>query len=226
MSAMMLILMETGAFAAQLSEPVMVDSDVRSSHWATIFTNAVDLAWDWNTNATSAQLKIVGMNEAVTMDFNVGTSNYLWQTFASDVPSAEDVYDLTLTFYKNVNVTVGALTSRLVLVRGAFGATAVNPAANGVAWSRVKENVVIPYNADWNPTSATNAATARLVIAKTGGLPQTNALTDIAGYYGWKIRNRGWGYGTFDLLLTFPETAVEWSAELMRPMDGTLVKVQ
>lgn len=101
---------------ALLSEPVLMDATGREHHWVTVFTNAVDLVWDWGTNASKARLDITGMDGTTfTTSFTKSTSNYLWRAFASDVPAAEDVYDLTLTFSTDGNEVVGALTSRLGL---------------------------------------------------------------------------------------------------------------
>jgi len=208
--------------SAGLSVPVRVDSDLRSAHWTTVFTNAVALAWDWNTNASRARLDIIGMGGTFTTNFTEVTSNYLWRIFATDVPEAEDVYDLTLTFYTNGNLIAESRTSRLAVVTGAFGAAAVDAVDAGRTWQKVKKDVVIPYNAAFSE-AATNALSAQLVIAKEGGAVETNAFPGVAGFYGWKIRNNGWGYGTFDLELTFLGTTNKWTAELTRPLDGTAV---
>jgi len=208
------------------SLPVLVDSDLRGAHWATAFTNSVDLSWEWGTNAAKARLDIKGMDGTTfTTNFTRTVSNYLWRVFASDVPAAEDVYDLTLTFSTDANAVVGALTSRLAVVTGAFGAAAINAVSNSPAWTKVKENVVIPYDASFSGT-ATNALSTQLVIAKDHGAVQTNMFSDVAGFYGWKIRRSNWGYGTFDLTLTFPGMTNEWTAELTRQTDGMIFGVR
>lgn len=221
-------LLLTGAEAfATPSGQVLVDGDLRSAHWTTVFTNAVPLAWEWSTNATYATLDIVGMNGAITTNlYKNATSNWLWPAFAPGVPAAEDVYDLTLTFYTDSDVIAGALTSRLAVVTGAFGAAEVNAVSNSPAWTKVKDNAVIPYDAAFS-AAATNAVSAQLVIAKQGGATQTETSPDIAGYFGWKVRNSGWGSGTFDLSLTFPPSgAAALTAELTRSTDGTRVRVR
>lgn len=214
----------TAAFATD-SAPVLVDAAYRNKHWTTVYTNTVPLTWDWNTNAASATLVISGMGGVLSTNFATITSKYLWQAFATSVPSAEDVYDLTLTFYSGGSAVVGALTSRLAVVTGAFGQTTVNPVAGSSAWAKVRNNVVIPYDATWQ-IAATNATTAQFVIAKVSGAAQTNAFENVAGYTGWKLVHSGWGYGTFDLSLTFPGTAGQLTATLMRPMDGTMIRMQ
>jgi hypothetical protein len=220
------LLTATGAatFAAD-SVPVLVDSDLRSAHWTTAFTNVLPLACGWNTNASSARLDIAGMGGTFTTNVTGGASNILWRAFVSDVPSSEDVYTLTLTVYTNGNGIAEVVTSRLAVVKGAFGATAVNAVSNSPAWSKVRSDTVIPYDASW-ADGATNAASSKLVIAKVGGAVQTNAFAGVAGYAGWKIRNSGWGYGTFDLTLSFIGATNVWTAELIRPMDGTAVSVR
>ncbi|MDD4103228.1 MAG: hypothetical protein PHU80_11445, partial [Kiritimatiellae bacterium] len=188
--------------------------------WSTVFTNEVPLKWNWNTAATHAKLEIVGMNGEVTTNFTTAVSNWVWQAFVSSVPAAEDVYDLTLTFYNGNETVVGAQTSRLAVVKGAFGMASVDPGSSDQKWTRIRENSAIPYDAGWAESTAA-ATNSRVVIAKVGGAVQTNALADASGYFGWKLRNSGWGYGAFSLALTFPGTEGEWDAELMRPMDGT-----
>ena len=211
-----------GTVGASVSDPVLVDGDWRSAHWGTVFTNSVRLSWDWETVCDHAKLEIEGMGGAFTTNFTSVTSNYLWRAFETAVPASEDVYTLTLTFYTNATDVSEAQTSRLAVVTGAFGAAAVNAVPNSPAWSKVKGNVVIPYDADFSE-AATNAANARLVIAKVGGAVQTNTFADTVGYFGWKVRNSGWGYGTFDLALTFPETEGEWDATLVCVPDGTMI---
>ena len=215
----------TAAGAASTS--IMVNtSPSYGRHWMTVFTNTVDLSWDWSTNAAKARLDIQGMDGTTfTTNFTKAVSNYLWRVFPSDAPAAEDVYDLTLTFSTDASVVVGSLTSRLAVVAGAFGAAAVNTVSNSPVWSKVKANVVIPYDASFSGT-VTNAVSTQLVIANEAGKAQTNAFADLSGYYGWKIKNGGWGYGTFDLTLTFPGATNMWTAELTRPLDGMMFKMR
>ena len=214
-----------GTFA-ETTGPILVDSDLRSTHWATAFTNEIDLVWDWGANASKARLDITGMDGTTyTTDFTKTVSNYLWQVFTSDVPAAEDVYDLTLTLSADGGETVGALTSRLAVVNGAFGATTVNAVSNSPAWKKIRENVLVPYDAAYSDT-ATNALSTQLVIAKRGGAVQTNDFADLAGYYGWKIRRSDWGYGTFDLALTFSGMTNVWTAELVRQREGMMIEMR
>jgi len=209
----------TSVFAT-LSDAVFVDATCRAKHWETVFTNEVPLRWNWATNAESATLGIVGMNGSFSTNVTTEVSNVVWQAFSSATPSAEDVYDLTLTFFNGSRAVIGVQTARLAVVIGAFGGTAVNAVAAGTAWSTVKDNAVLPYDALWS-SSGTNATCAQVMIAKIGGVSQTNAFSDTAGYYGWKIRRGGWGYGTFDLKLTFAGMTNVWTAELTRLLDGT-----
>jgi hypothetical protein len=208
------------------SDPVCVNTSLdQNRRWVAVFTNEVPLRWAWCANAANAKLEIVGMNTVFATNFTGVTSNVLWRAFSANTPSAEDVYDLTLTFYGSGDTVVGALTSRLAVVKGAFGKTAVDPDPNSKTWDKVKENVAVPYDAGWAEATA-GAANSRLVIAKVGGAVQTNALADVGGYYGWKLKNSGWGYGTFNLALTFPGMVGEWDAALTRPMDGTMIRMQ
>ena len=193
--------------------------------WSTVFTNEVPLKWNWNAAATHAELEIAGMNGGVTTNFTTAVSNWVWQAFASGVPAAEDVYDLTLTFYNAGEVVVGVQTSRLAVVKGAFGEASVDPGPSDRKWTSIRENSAIPYDAGWAESTAA-ATNSRLVIAKVGGSTKTNALADASGYYGWKIKRSDWGYGTFRLALTFPGTEGEWDAALTRPVDGTTIGIR
>jgi hypothetical protein len=219
------VMMGAGTTGAT-SAPIQVDtSPGLSRHWRTVFTNEVALRWDWNAAAAYAELKIEGMNGSFTSNFTEVTSNCLWRAFASRSPSSEDVYDLTLTFYGSGNTAVGALTSRLAVVTGAFGPTAVTPNPAVRSWTAVRDNVVIPYDAGWTAATA-DAARSQLVIDKSGGTTKTCALPDAGGYFGWKIKRSDWGYGTFSLTLTFPGTEGEWDATVRRLADGTMIWVQ
>ncbi len=164
---------------ADLSSPIVVDSDMRSSHWATVFTNAVPLTWQWPSESTQAKLEIVGMNCSFETNLTSAVSNMSWQAFASDTPAVEDVYRLTLTFYTNGTQAAEVMTARLAVVKGAFGGTSVDAVANSAAWAKVKENVVVPYDAAW--TLSTNAVSSQIVVAKTSGPVQTNVFDDVSG---------------------------------------------
>ncbi len=212
--------------AGATSASVVVDtSPIHNRRWTTIHTNEVPLQWDWTAAADRARLEITGMNGTVATNFATVTSNWLWRAFSSDVPSAEDVYDLRLTFYGGGDAVVGALTSRLAVVTGAFGAAAVDPGPSDRKWTRLRSSAVIPYDACWTEATA-DAAASRLVIAKTGGATQTNTLSDAGGYFGWKVRQNNRGYGTFDLSLSFLDMEGEWTAELTWPQDGFMIKLQ
>ena len=213
--------------AGAVSEPVLVDLSPHydNGHWTTVYTNEVPLQWDWPATAVSAKLSIDGMNESFLTDFTEVTSNWLWQVFSSDVPSTEDTYALTLTFYGSGETIVGALTSRLSVVTGAFGETPVDPGPSNTKWSKVRENVVLPYDAGWMESTA-GAAAGQLVVTKIDGAVQTNALVDTGGYFGWKLRPSDWGYGTFALALTFPSKEGVWDATLMRLADGSLITIK
>jgi hypothetical protein len=219
------VMMGAGTTGAT-SVPIQIETSPGfSRHWHTVFTNEVGLKWDWFASATRAELEINGMNGSFATNFALVTSNYLWRAFAPRAPSTEDVYDLRLTFYNGSQVVGDVLTSRLAVVTGAFGKAMVNPGPSDRKWTMVRENSVIPYDASW-VAATVDAADSRLVIAKVGGATQTNAFTDAAGYYGWKLMNSGWGYGTFNLALTFPGMVGEWDATVTRPMDGTLIRMQ
>ncbi len=206
------------------SVPAVIDGDLRGSRWSTVFTNAVPLTWDWNDAATRVELNIHGMTATWATNFTAGTTHYLWRPFTSEVPMVEDVYTATLTLFTDEIHAAEAFTSRLAVVTGAFGETSVNAVSNSLAWGKVRTDAVVPYDAAF---AATNAASAQLVIAKVGGVTRTSSFADAAGYFGWKIKNSGWGYGVFDLALTFSGRSADiLTAELTRPLDGTMIKMR
>ena len=223
------VIMAAGLFGtevwAERSPAILVDATSRYRHWETVYTNAVPLSWDWNTNAVRASLTVVGMNGTSVTNFASGISNGVWRIFPTDAPSDEDICDVTLTLYNGADAVVGVLTSRLAVVAGAFRSATLNAVGDSSDWSRVRKNVVLPYDAAWSD-AGTNAVSSRLAITKRDGAVQTNAVADVAGYVGWKLRNGGWGYGTFDLSLTFVGLTNEWTATLIRPLDGTMIRMQ
>jgi len=82
---------------------------------------------------------------------------------------------------------------------------------------------VLPYDGLWN-TATVAATVSQLVIAKEGGMTQTNSLADASGYLGWKLGQSEWGIGTFNLALTFPGTVTDpWTATLTRLPAGTVI---
>jgi hypothetical protein len=158
-------------------------------------------------------------------NLTAAVSNVLWRVCEPGAQPVEEVYDLTLTFLGTDETVVGALTSRLTVVEGAFGTVPVSTDLTEDRWRKIRENAVIPYDAVWE-TDTAGAATGRLVIAR-GALSHTVALPYPAGYFGWNVRGGGWGYGVFDLTLDFPETATNtWKAVLTRDPDGTLIRMQ
>jgi ferric-dicitrate binding protein FerR (iron transport regulator) len=219
------VMMGAGTSGAT-SAPIQIDTSPGFSwHWRTVFTNDVFLKWNWNTAATHAELAIAGMNGSFTTNFTSATSNYQWKIFTTSLPSAEEVHELRVTFYSGSDVVVGALTSRLAVVTSAFGRTAIIPTPAARGWATVRDNVVIPYDAGWAAATA-DATHSQLVIAKASGMTQTNVLSDAAGYYGWKLKHSDWGFGTFNLALTFPGAEGEWDATVTRVPDGTMIRVR
>ena len=209
-----------------VSDPVSVNfSPHQNRHWTTVLTNEVPLKWNWLPTADHAELKVVGMRGEFTTNFLANTSNYVWRAFTGSVPEREDAYTLTLRFYNGNDVLVGAMTAQLAVVTGAFGKAVVDPGPAEKNWSTVRNNVVIPYDSTWAAATA-DAANSRIVIAKVGGTSQTNALADVAGYYGWKLKHGDLGYGTFNLALTFPGYEGEWGANVDYVPNGTLIGIR
>ncbi len=212
------------AYAA-LSEPVVVDCGYRNTHWCTLHTNEVALSWQWPSGAESASLQVSGMNTAFVTNFNADTSSYVWRVFSAGQAVVEEAFELVLTHYYPGGAVAAAMTSRVAVVEGAFGGARVRPSADSLAWSRVRKDTVLAYDASW-ANNAEQASSARLVIDKAGGPSQTNAFEGVCGYYGWKLVGSGWGYGVFSLLVQFPETEGQLAAELTRLPDGTMVLAQ
>mgnify|MGYP001160574578 CR=1 FL=1 len=206
------------------SDPVLVDATSGSKHWETVFTNSLQLWWTWPTDAVQAELTIMGMTGTLTTNFIQNVSDYVWCAFGTDVPSSEDVYDLTLDFFNNGDVLIEAWTGRLVVVAGAFNGTAVDAVEASRGWQRVNATAGVPYDAAWTTTS--NAVCPQILIAKDDGTVQTNVFGNVSGYHGWRLKGCGWGYGTFDLTLSFANVTNVWTAEVKRLQDGTAVNIR
>jgi hypothetical protein len=217
-------LLTTGMSGAT-SAPIQVDTaPYNNRHWMTVFTNEVPLDWTWPATATEAELAVNGMNTSFTTNLTTTVSNCVWRPFTGAMPQAEDVCDLTLTFRNSESVVVGVLTSRLAVIKAAFGPTSVDTASPEKNWTTIKDTVVLPYDARWTAATA-DAKVSQLVIQKQGGSLQTNSLADASGYVGWKLKNSAWGFGTFSLALTFPGTVEQgWPATLKRLPDGTMIR--
>lgn len=218
-------IMVTGMRASASSTPIRVDTAISlQRHWSTVFTNEVPLRWVWPAGATSVDLGIVGLTTTFTTNMTTSTSNYVWKAFTGAVPLADDLYTLTLTF-KNGEATVNVQTAQLAVVKAAFGPTAVSTDYTETKlWTKAKSTMVIPYDATW--TAATvGAAVSQLKITREGMSEDTYPLA-ASGYHGWNIEKGGWGFGTFNLALTFPGIAgAQWDASLVRTPMGTMIRV-
>ena len=208
------------------AEPVTADLVTTSDSWMwrTLFTNTVPLRWEWPNGATTAQLAISGMNGATqTVSFTAPDSNYTWTAFSTVLPSREEVYQLRLTFYESSAVSE-AYTSQLAVVAAAFGPTAVKVDPASRAWSKVRDAAIIPYSAAWED----NAATATNVLLTLVGPLKSGEVrfSDRLGYYGLQLSDTGWGFGEFDLKLSFLGTAVNLNATLFRSPEGSVISLE
>ncbi|MDD4019355.1 MAG: hypothetical protein PHV28_15600 [Kiritimatiellae bacterium] len=225
MAAGVLSCVETGS--ALSSVPICVNTSVRQNRqWMTVTTPEIPLRWDWQAGCVVATLEIAGMNSHFVTNFNTETASFLWRPFAESAPDDEDIFDLRVTFLGNDEVVLGALTSRVVITKGAFREATVIGCETDPLWGRVKENTLIPYDAAWLPESEVSAQTPQLTISKDGGATHFYTFQDTGGYHGWKLRNSLYGYGVFSLSLTFPETEVSWQAIVERIMDGAVISIR
>lgn len=220
--------MATGVFGSASSEPISVNTSLMENRlWETVFTNEVDVAWHWeHPDAVNAELSISGMGgEVLATNVSRSVSNVLWRAFEKATPAVEDVYELRLTFLGANETVLGALTSRLAVVKGAFGMGTVDANPVSASWAKVKDNVVLAYDKGWMATTA-NATTSQLTIAKINGISQINVLEGTSGYYGWKLKKSDWGYGKFNLTLSFPGEQGEWNETVNYIALGTLIGIR
>ena len=206
-----------------VSDSVSINTSYRENrYWEAISTNEVEIGWRWLTNATSAQLTITGMDGSVLATNVVpSVSNILWRAFATPQPSTENVYELSLVFHGANDVIVGAQTSHVAVVKGAFGTVSVDPDSASKTWGFVKENVVIPYDGRWTNLT-TGASTTQLVIENVAAGTKTYSLDGGDGYWGWRIS----GAGAYNLSLNFAALPAVWTAQLFRFNPGTIVIVR
>lgn len=208
------------------AEPATADlvTTADSWMWRTLFTNTVPLTWNWPNGATTAQLVISGMNSATqTVAFTAPESNYTWTAFSTALPSREEVYQLRLTFYEASAVSE-AYTSQLAVVAAAFGPTPVKADTASRDWRKVRDAAVIPYSAAWEE----NAAAATNVLLTVAGPDKSGEarFSDRLGYYGLQLSSSGWGFGAFDLTLSFLGTAVNLNATLFRSPEGSVISLE
>ncbi len=94
---------------------------------------------------------------------------------------ADDVADLLLTFRGAGDEPVGVLAARLAVVAGAAGPVRVMPDESASDWTRVKEDVVIGYDAAWRDTTR-SASGSRLAVVRPDGGAVTNMMADVSGF--------------------------------------------
>jgi hypothetical protein len=91
------------------------------------------------------------------------------------------VADLLLTFRGAGDEPVGVLAARLAVVAGAAGPVRVMPDESASDWTRVKEDVVIGYDAAWRDTTR-SASGSRLAVVRPDGGAVTNMMADVSGF--------------------------------------------
>jgi len=222
--AALAVLCAAKGFAA--SEPVLVHTaPLHNRLWMTVVSNEVPLSWAWPPDAHSAVLTLAGKYVNETVAFDGVTTDWIWRP--ADVPDAarDDVVDLLLTFCGAGDEPVGVLAARLAVVAGAAGPVRVMPDESASDWTRVKEDVVIGYDAAWRDTTR-SASGSRLAVVRPDGGAVTNMMADVSGFSLWKVKSEKWGFGTFTLALDFPGGVGGWEATLMRLPGGTWVGVR
>ena len=222
--AVLAVLCAAKGFAA--SEPVLVHTaPLHNRLWMTVVSNEGPLSWAWPPDAHSAVLTLTGKYANETVAFDGVTTDWTWRpTDAPDV-ARDDVVDLLLTFRGAGDEPVGALAARLAVVAGAFRPVLVMPDASAPDWTRVKEDVVIGYDAAWQDT-ARSASGSRLVVVRPDGNPVTNMTADVSGFSLWRVKSEKWGFGAFTLALDFPGGEGGWESTLTRLPGGTWVGVR
>lgn len=209
---------------AGLAGGCVVDADLASFRWSTLFTNEVPLRWDWPSGATAGQLVISGLTaRVVNQRFTSVTTHYDWSVGTT---TREEVYQLTLTFYDGNDEAMTGQVLRASLA-------ALSPATRVIAipgntlldtsWNRLGATAIIPYRADW--VSSTNG-NATLLLARQNGTRSVTVTTDSpVGWYGWPLCE-GWGTGWFNLSLGFENITTNLTATCFRPAAGTCYRFE
>lgn len=206
------------------SSAAKVLATTESWMWHTLFTNTVPLTWNWPNGATTARLVISGMNSATqTVVVTAPESNYTWTAFAAAKPAQEEVYQVALTFFEQSAVSE-AYTTQLAVVSGAFGPTPVKTDPASRAWSLIRADTVIPYAAEWSDATAAGTAAQLSIVGPRKSVAPV--LGNAFGCYGLKLLNSGWGFGTFNLTLSFAGIGATQSATLYRPADAFILRLE
>ena len=223
--AAMIVMMGVGGVQAR-SEQILVNASTdQGRQWSALTTNEVSLDWDWNwaSGSVLAQLTITGTNGTMTTNFTSDTSSYVWRPFSTAIPSAEDVYDVSLTFFNATNGVVSTQTAQLAVVLDPFGQATIDLAAT--SRGKVKDTLVVPYDKVWT-NSALHQAVSSLVINQSS-MVKTNTFATASGYYGWKVKNSDWSFGQLDLALSYSSSlAVQWTASLFFAPYASLISLR
>jgi len=211
---------------SRMSAPVLVDVSPRHNRrWMTVFAREIPLQWTWPDGAATVTLTLKGLRTSTRVTLERPVSQWVWQAFDREVPDAEDVVEAALTFYGGSAEPLSVWSTRLAVLPGAFGAAPVLGDSAGRLWQRVKNEAVVPYDAEWLEETA-EAPAGTLTVAKSGGWTVTDDVFGVTGYVGLPWRQAGWGYGTFTLSLAFGDPQGEWTAVIHRRADGTLVGIR
>jgi len=191
----------------------------------TVFFREVPLQWSWPDGAMTATLSLKGLRSSVQVTVARPVSQWEWQAFDRTAPDAEDMVEATLSFYGESAEPLSVWSARLAVLPGTFAAAPVMGGVPDRLWSRVKNEGVVPYDAEWLAETA-GAPSGTLAIAKASAWTVSESLSGVTGYVGLSLRQAGWGYGDFALSLVFADPEGEWTAVVNRRPDGTLVGIR
>lgn len=177
------LLAGASAFAACDVRAVPMDSIA----WQTLHAASVTLPVDYPDGAVRATVTATDMEGRQTViDVPSGANATVWTPFTGTAPAEDNVYDLTLAFYKeNADSAFTNYTARVAVVKGAFGdAIDAKSASFASAWAASPRAPVFAYSPAWATDVAADTSVTTLVLtASTAAGPilaLTNAATDVS----------------------------------------------
>lgn len=187
---------EALAVALLAGAAVFASCDVRvvptdSIAWQTLHAASVTLPVDYPDGAARATVTAVNMEGRRTvLEVPFGADSAVWTPFAGAAPAADDVYDLTLEFYKEgADAPFTNRTARVAVVKGAFGdAVNVNLEPFVSAWPLSPRSPVFAYSPVWAADMAADASVTGLVVTVSTAAGPVVAATNAA----MGVSSEGW----------------------------------